>query len=174
MPRLPVDGKKVQEQRVTLGGLEREELRTLVTSMQIRNIATPLVSLMKDVTGMATLYLILNAMFPEWLKNLDLPYLDSQGPEGWADWFELQNMAAGAAGGFAGGFIGGFWGGPFTALGLGVLGSIGGILAVEEAEDIVAGEGSGPIPGWNSDPRWAMFMLGLRDSYRKTYPEAVL
>ena len=173
MPRLPVDGKKVQEQRVTLGGLERDELRTLVTSMQIRNIAAPIVSLMKDVTGMATLYLILNAMFPEWLKGLDLPTLDAAGPTGWADWFELQNLAAAAGGGFVSGFAGGFWGGPWTGLGLGIVGAIGGILAVEEAEDIVAGEGSGPIPGWTSNPRWTIFMLSLRDSYMQQYPEAV-
>ncbi len=157
--------------RIELGGWEREHLDPLVTSLQIKNIAGPIVELMKDVTGMATLYLILNALFPEWLKGLDLTTLDEQGPQGWADWFELQNVAAAAGAGFAGGFAGGFWGGPWVGVGAGIVGAIGGILAVEEAEDILSGEGSGPIPGWNSNYRWSIFMLSLRDAYKKTYPE---
>ena len=35
MPRLPVDGKKVIEHRITLGGKERELLADLVTSYRI-------------------------------------------------------------------------------------------------------------------------------------------
>lgn len=169
MPRSKPD--KTETVRFELGGWEREHLDPLVTSLQIKNISEPIVGLMKDVTGMATLYLILNALFPEWLRGLDLPTLDEKGPQGWADWFELQNIAAAAGAGFVGGFAGGFWGGPLTGLGLGVVGAIGGILAVEEVEDIASGEGSGPIPGWNSNFRWTIFMLSLRDAYRKTYPE---
>ena len=142
-----------------------------MTSLQIKNIVGPIVELMKDVTGMATLYLILNALFPEWLKGLDLATLDERGPQGWSDWFELQNVAAAAGAGFAGGFVGGFWGGPWVGLGAGIIGAVGGLLAVEEAEDILSGEGSGPIPGWNSNYRWSIFMLSLRDAYKKTYPE---
>lgn len=39
MPRLPVDGKKVIEHRITLGGTEREALKSLVTSVRIKSIA---------------------------------------------------------------------------------------------------------------------------------------
>ena len=162
---------KTELLRFELGGWERERLEPLVTSLQIKNIAEPIVNLMKDVTGMATLYLILNALFPEWLKGLDLVTLDEQGPQGWADWFEIQNVAAAAAGGFAGGFVGGVWGGPLAGLGLGIVGAVTSILAVEEVEDIASGEGSGPIPGWNSSFRWTIFMLSLRDAYRQQYPE---
>jgi hypothetical protein len=162
---------KTELLRIELGGWEREHLDPLVTSMQIKNVAEPIVNLMKDVTGMATLYLILNALFPEWLKGLDLQTLDETGPQGWADWFEMQNLAAAAGSGFVAGFAGGFWGGPWTGLGLGLAGALTGILAVEEIEDIASGEGSGPIPGWNSNYRWSIFMLSLRDAYRKTYPE---
>ena len=53
MPRLPVDGKKVIEYRLTLGTYERERLHSLITSLQVKNIGTPLVSLMSDISGMA-------------------------------------------------------------------------------------------------------------------------
>ena len=39
MPRLPVDGKKVIEHRITLGGVEREALKSLVTSARITSIS---------------------------------------------------------------------------------------------------------------------------------------
>lgn len=55
MPRLPVDGKKVIEYRVTLGSYERERLDRLVTSLQVKNIGQPVVALMSDISGMAVL-----------------------------------------------------------------------------------------------------------------------
>lgn len=63
MPRLPVDGKKVVEHRITLGSFERNLARDLVFSMQVKNVATPAVSLMKDVTGMIVLVGIMNELF---------------------------------------------------------------------------------------------------------------
>jgi len=39
VPRLPVDGKKVIEHRITLGGVERESLKSLATSVRIQSIA---------------------------------------------------------------------------------------------------------------------------------------
>ena len=39
MPRLPVDGKKVIEIRHTLGGVEREALKSLATSYRIQSFA---------------------------------------------------------------------------------------------------------------------------------------
>jgi hypothetical protein len=61
MPRKPV--KEVIEHRITLGTLERSLARDLVLSMQIKNVATPAVSLMKDVTGMIVLVGIMNELF---------------------------------------------------------------------------------------------------------------
>ena len=40
MPRLPVDGKKVVEHRITLGTYEREQLNRFVDGMQVKNIGT--------------------------------------------------------------------------------------------------------------------------------------
>jgi hypothetical protein len=55
MPRLPVDGKKVQEFRVTLGQYERERIDTLVTGLTIRNVGQPLVALLSDVSALLAL-----------------------------------------------------------------------------------------------------------------------
>lgn len=57
MPRLPVDGKKVQEFRVTLGQFERERIDTLITAMAINRISTPLVALLSDVSALSALAL---------------------------------------------------------------------------------------------------------------------
>tara|TARA_R110000751_G_scaffold203051_1_gene307505 strand:- start:16 stop:444 length:429 start_codon:yes stop_codon:yes gene_type:complete len=50
--RLPVDGKKVQEFRITLGTFERDRLDTLISSISANQIASPVVSLMSDTSGM--------------------------------------------------------------------------------------------------------------------------
>ncbi len=63
MPRLPVDGKKVVEYRLTLGTYERERLDSLITSLQVKNIGEPIVSIMKDVSATATLLIILSEVF---------------------------------------------------------------------------------------------------------------
>jgi len=39
VPRLPVDGKKVIEHRITLGGVEREALKSLATSARITSVS---------------------------------------------------------------------------------------------------------------------------------------
>ena len=62
MPRLPVDGKKVIEYRMTLGTYERERLDELVTSIQIKNIGTPIVEIMKDVSATAILLIMLSEL----------------------------------------------------------------------------------------------------------------
>lgn len=58
MPRLPVDGKKVVEHRITLGTYEREQLNRFVDGLQIRNIGQgfgaatdPIEALFSTTTG---------------------------------------------------------------------------------------------------------------------------
>tara|TARA_R100001463_G_C3542616_1_gene222482 strand:+ start:1624 stop:2058 length:435 start_codon:yes stop_codon:yes gene_type:complete len=62
MPRLPVDGKKVIEHRYTLGQYERDQLDTLITGITVRNVATPTVALLNDVTGLIALTAIAEAL----------------------------------------------------------------------------------------------------------------
>ena len=91
MPRKPTE--KVIEYRITMGDWERTRVDGLMAGIQFNQIATPIVSLMKDVTGMAALYIILNALFPDWAKGLDLDALDATDEKGWRDYFEGINLA---------------------------------------------------------------------------------
>jgi len=67
VPRKPTD--KVIEHRIVFGNVERKLLDQLAFSLTIKNIATPAVSLMKDVTGMVVLVYGLNKMFD---LNIDI------------------------------------------------------------------------------------------------------
>lgn len=61
MGRKPVE--KVIEHRITFGSKERQQIDSLVTSMNIKNISTPSVSLLSDVSGMIALIGILELVF---------------------------------------------------------------------------------------------------------------
>jgi len=51
VPRLPIDGTKVKEFRLTLGTFERERIDTLITAIAINRVSTPLVALLSDVSA---------------------------------------------------------------------------------------------------------------------------
>ena len=55
MPRLPVDGKRVIEHRITFGTKERDLLQDLGTSYRIGQIAEPTVDLLKDASALYAL-----------------------------------------------------------------------------------------------------------------------
>ncbi len=63
MPRLPVDGKKVIEHRITFGTKEREILESFAFSQGFKNVATPTVDLLKDVSGLIAFAYIANRTF---------------------------------------------------------------------------------------------------------------
>tara|TARA_R110000823_G_scaffold243173_1_gene367463 strand:- start:80 stop:472 length:393 start_codon:yes stop_codon:yes gene_type:complete len=54
--RLPVDGKKVQEFRITLGTFERDRLDTLITGLTVKNVANPFVALISDISALTFLF----------------------------------------------------------------------------------------------------------------------
>ena len=92
MPRLPVDGKKVVEHRITLGQFERTMLNDLVSSKQFNNIATPTVDLLKDVTGMAAFAAILFSLFGIVLDlDGELGDLEKQIKDGYTKWRRQKN-----------------------------------------------------------------------------------
>jgi len=69
VPRLPVDGTKVVEHRITFGTKERQQIDQLTNSLEVQNysksfenLATPIVNLMSDVSGMVVLLTILAAL----------------------------------------------------------------------------------------------------------------
>ena len=55
MPRLPVDGKKVIEHRITFGTKERELLHGVAGAYQFNRVATPTVAAISDVSFWITL-----------------------------------------------------------------------------------------------------------------------
>ena len=155
--RLPVDGKKVIEHRISLGTFERNMLSDFVATKSFQNAATPIISLMKDVTGMATLYLILNFMFPNWDLGLDLDNIPEKGL--W-DYLETRNIAGSAIGiGVAAYATGGL------SLIPSIIGLIGGQLVAEgteEVEELVEDARAAVLPAY----RGISFMLSLRNASR--------
>jgi len=57
VPRLPIDGTKVKELRLTLGTFERERIDTLITAIAINRVSTPLVALLSDVSALSAIAL---------------------------------------------------------------------------------------------------------------------
>ena len=160
--RLPVDGKKVIEHRISLGTFERNMLSDFVATKSFQNAATPIISLMKDVTGMATLYLVLNFMFPNWSLGIDLDVVDD-GNGGLWDYLEIQNIAGTAIGiGVAAYATGGL------SLIPSIVGIVGGAVAgqalVEGLEEIGEDARAAVLPAY----RGISFMLSLRNAAKKS------
>jgi len=65
MPRLPVDGKRVIEHRITFGTKERDMMESALTGYQFNKVATPIVAGMSDVSFMIVLGGILAIYFPD-------------------------------------------------------------------------------------------------------------
>ena len=138
MPRLPVDGKKVQELRITMGEKERMLAEDLISSIRINQISTPLVDLLKDVTGTATVALLIGYGFPNFLINnaTGLEYTKDQvmnkDESSLIDYIEIQNIAAiGAVGALA------FFTGGLSLGAAAVVGILGGTVAAAGAEEVV-------------------------------------
>ena len=68
VPRLPVDGKKVVEHRITLGTKERDLLQDLSTSYRIKSIAPSVATALTDATALYAL-----ATIYEMLTGRDIP-----------------------------------------------------------------------------------------------------
>ena len=152
--RLPVDGKKVIEHRISLGTFERNMLSDFVATKSFQNAATPIISLMKDVTGMATLYLILNFMFPNWSLGIDLDVVDD-GKGGLWDYLEIQNVAGSAIGiGVAAYATGGL------SLIPSIIGAVAGSIVTEGAEEVLEDSRAAVLPAY----RGIQFMLSLRNA----------
>jgi hypothetical protein len=64
MPRLPVDGKKVVEHRITLGTKERELLDSALGAYQFNRVATPIVAGLSDISFLIAVGSILSFFYP--------------------------------------------------------------------------------------------------------------
>jgi hypothetical protein len=83
MPRLPVDGKKVIEHRFSMGQFERDQLDTLITGITVKNVATPTVALLSDVSALLALTAIAEA-----IGLIDLGALAKKGAGAGQAWID--------------------------------------------------------------------------------------
>lgn len=131
MPRLPVDGTKVIEHRITLGGKEREILESAMTAYSFRNVATPVVTAVNDNTTLLLLAGLVGLLIPRGVLPDDWEEVTSEmGYDELMDWLEVQNLA-----GAFGGALAGSAAGPVGA----ALGAILGSIGVEVGEDLLEG-----------------------------------
>lgn len=118
--------------QIVLGDKERQLLEDYRFAYMFNRVSTPIVDLMKDISGIAVLYIILSSLFPNWSKGLNLTEIDAFGDDdkGLVDYLSGLSLGAGLAG--AGyGFL---RGGPVGSLIFGVLGLVIG----EGADDVTA------------------------------------
>jgi len=85
VPRLPVDGKKVVEHRITFGTKERDLIQQLSTTYRVGKIAQPTVDILKDSTALYAL-----AVIYEIVTGQDLPFVITPEEAG-NFWFEFYN-----------------------------------------------------------------------------------
>ena len=123
MPRKPTS--EVIEHRITLGGYERRIISDAVAGYNFKNVATPVVAGLSDISFL---------IFVGGIIGL---FLDSVLPNGWrsitqyltsgerSDWFETQNIVGAGIGGAFGLFFG-------NPIGGAILGS----FAVEGLEEL--------------------------------------
>ena len=108
--------------QIVLGDKERQLLEDYRFAYMFNRVTTPVVDLMKDVSGIAVLYILLSSLFPNWSKGLNLSELEAFGDDdkGLVDYLTGISIAGGLSG--AGyGFV---RGGPVGALVFGLLGLV--------------------------------------------------
>ncbi len=134
MPRLPVDGKKVIEYRVTLGAKERElvqDAQWSYTFAQIGKTVGGIVTNPVFLLGLAgyIAYKLDEILDPNWRQ-----IVVDMTPEEVKDWLETQNLVGAGIGGFIGAILGLGVGAPWLGA---MLGSIAGSAAVEVGEGVL-------------------------------------
>ena len=104
MPRKPTE--KVVEHRITLGTYERQMFSDAVTSYNFKNVSTPIVAALSDVSFVlligASIGLFLDRVLPDDWRSVT-EFLTGQDL---SDWLEVQNIVGAGIGGIAGLFVG--------------------------------------------------------------------
>ena len=78
MPRLPVDGKKVVEHRISLGTFERQQLESFGAAYGFNRVSSPLIALLSDNSAMMWLLALVGSLvawsqydeLSEWVSNV--------------------------------------------------------------------------------------------------------
>lgn len=116
MPRLPVDGKKVIEYRVTLGAKERELVQDAQWSYTFGQIGNTLSGVLGNpvfLLGLASYiaYKLDQILDPDWRA-----IVSDMTPDQVKDWLETQNLVGASIGGILGLIVGGPLGGIFGSI----------------------------------------------------------
>ena len=77
-PRLPVDGKKVVEHRISLGTFERQQLESFGAAYGFNRVSSPLIALLSDNSAMMWLLALVGSLvawsqydeLSEWISNV--------------------------------------------------------------------------------------------------------
>lgn len=144
MPRLPVDGKKVVEHRITLGTKERALLDQATFSYSANKWMTPIVAGLSDVTFLALIALSLGIAIDKLLPDVDWRTItQDMTPDQVHDWLETQNIVGGGIGATIGAIIFSAVGAPWLGAGIGYVGGNlvveGGEWVVEETGEVIEG-----------------------------------
>ena len=70
MPRLPVDGKKVIEHRITFGTKERDILEGFSTAYTVKSVLPSIAEIMTDATALYAIGVLIETIF-----DVDLPFI---------------------------------------------------------------------------------------------------
>ena len=141
MPRLPVDGKKVIEYRVTLGTYERERLSEFVGSYSFSRVSRPIIDVLGSPVALLSItggIIALNPKIlqglPDWLKAIifDDTLTFGEREKTLSDYF--------TGGALVGGLAGLFFLGPISPLFGTLLGAALGEGFEEKIEEYVAKE----------------------------------
>ena len=143
MPRLPVDGEKVVEHRITLGAKERELLDTATLSFSVNRFLTPILQALGDPVFLLFLAGILAISIDRLLPGTNWRDITKDmTPDQVHDWLETQNIVGGSIGAIIGGLLTLPFGAPYFGAAAGyVAGNLvveGGEWVVEETGEVIA------------------------------------
>lgn len=143
--------------QIVLGDKERQLLEDYRFAYMFNRVSTPVVDLMKDISGIAVLYIILSSLFPNWSSKLNLNEIDAYGDDdkGLVDYLTGLSLA----GGLTGVVTGYARGGPLGSIIFGILGLVLG----EGADDVT--QRIQERPGEDVNIGFTLLMIKLRGIY---------
>jgi len=157
VPRLPVDGKRVVEHRITLGTKERDLLDQATFSYSANKWMTPVVAALSDGTFLLLLAGVLAISIDRLLPNVDWRTItQDMTPDQVNDWLETQNIVGGSIGAIIGGLITLPFGAPWFGA---AAGYVAGNLVVEGGEWVVEETGEALGSAAAANPTAFTFIL---------------